>query len=71
MMYLGRALGMTEMHDEQLRNRVAKAWSKFSIYRGELVEKNFPIRCRMRLFNASVTPTILYGSGSWAMTSER
>ena len=25
----------------------------------------------MRLFNATITPTMLYGSGSWAMTSER
>lgn len=26
---------------------------------------------RLRLFNATVTPTMLYGSGCWTMTSER
>ena len=36
-MYLGRALRMTEMQDEELRSRIAKAWAKFGIYKGELM----------------------------------
>ena len=70
-MYLGRALRLTDMHDEELRNRVAKAWGKFSAFRNELTDKNIPIKHRMRLFDSVVTPTILYGSGCWAMTTER
>ena len=49
---------MTEMHDEELRNRRAKAWAKFSMYRRDLTDKNIPIKYRPKLFDVVVTPTI-------------
>jgi hypothetical protein len=70
-MYLGKALRLKEMHDEELRNRMAKAWGKFSMFRNELTDKSIPIKHRMRLFDSVVTPTALYCSGCWAMTIER
>jgi hypothetical protein len=69
--YLGRALRMTDMHDEELRNRSAKAWAKFSIYRNELLDRDIPVKHRLKLFDAVITPTMLYSSGTWVMTIER
>ena len=70
-MYLGRALCLRGMHGEELRNRTSKAWSKFGIHKDELTDRDIPIRQRLRLFDAMVTPTTLYGSGAWTMTVER
>jgi hypothetical protein len=70
-MYLGRSLRLTAMNDEELLNRKTKSWAKFGIYKNELMDKNIPIKDRLKLFDAVVTPTMLYGSGCWAMTTER
>ena len=70
-MYLGRALCLTDMHDEELRNRSAKAWGKFSIYRNELTDRDIPVKHRLKLFDAVITPTMLYSSGTWVVTIER
>ena len=37
----------------------------------ELCGRHYSLDDRMRLFNAVVTPTILYGSASWTMTQSR
>ena len=39
------------------------------IFKAELTDKGVPLHLRMRLFNATVTPTVLYGAGSWVMTA--
>ena len=70
-MYLGRALRMTDMHDEELRSRSAKAWAKFSIYRSELLDRDIPVRYRLKLFGAVITPTMLYSSGTLLMSIGR
>ena len=47
-------------------------WIKtFAVFRNELTNKKYPLYQRMRLFNAVITPTVLYGSGSWVMTKTR
>ena len=61
-MYLGRALCLRDMHDEELRNRTAKAWAKFSMYKQELTDQEIQIWHWMKLFETLITPTILYGA---------
>ena len=70
-MYLGKALNLTNVHDVELKNRVKKAWAKFGIFKAELTDQKVPLRLRMKLFAAVVTPSILYGSSSWAVTESR
>ena len=61
--YLGRVLsgspgarGQTE-----LKNRFSQAWAKYSKHRGTLINKLVPVKLRLRLFDATVSPTVLYG----------
>ena len=68
--YLGRKLTFDDYHGIELDNRIASAWRKFNLLRQELTSKTYPLKSRMRLFNATVTPTILYGSASWTLTKE-
>ena len=70
-MYLGRSLSLTDVHDSELRHRIAKAWAKFGTYRQELTDKTIPLILRLKLFQSVVTPTVLYGSCSWVMTQTR
>ena len=37
----------------------------------ELCCKRYSLRSRLRLFNAVITPTVLYASSSWTMTAQR
>ena len=70
-MYLGRLLSLTDPHEIELQHRIKKAWAKFAVYREELTNKSVPLKLRMRLFNAVVTPTILYGCCSWVVTASK
>ena len=39
-------------------------------YKSELTQKHYSLSDRLRLFEAVVTPTVLYGSEAWTMTAE-
>ena len=70
--YLGREVTLGgDFHDRELDNRITKAWGKFMSLKKELCGRHYSLDDRMRLFDAVVTPTILYGSGSWTMTQSR
>ena len=69
--YLGRVLGFSGYHDKELDHRINRAWAKFHMFKGELCCPYYPLKARMRLFNAVITPSILYGCAAWTMTKER
>ena len=68
--YLGRTLKPTDMQEEELKNRLSRAWAKFNNHKEILVNDRLPIGLRLKLFSATVTPTLLYGSGTWALTQQ-
>ena len=70
-MYLGRAINLTNMEEEELKHRIAKAWAKFGAFRNELTDRSIPLHLRIRLFDTVVTPTALYACEAWTMTKRR
>eukprot|EP00959_Pyramimonas_sp_CCMP1952_P306543 6415463-Pyramimonas_sp.AAC.1 len=54
-----------------MQRRMSRGWATFGRYKHEVTNIHYPLRCRMRLFSAAITPTVLYGSGCWTMTAER
>ena len=68
--YLGRALTMNAYYEHEFRNRINKAWKKFAVHKKTLCDKHGALKHRLRLFAATVTPTVLYGSCAWTMTQE-
>ena len=70
-MHLGRLLSLQKMQDIEIEHRLQKGWKKFMSNKDILCGKSYPMRDRLRLFNATVTPTVLYGCGSWTMTDAR
>lgn len=69
--YLGRSINLTDMDDTELQSRMAKAWAKFGVFRSELTDRAIPMHLRARLFDAVITPTILYGNETWTMKRQR
>ena len=70
-MYLGRALSLRCPHDTELSQRITRAWAKFGTFKKELTNRSYSLQHRMNLFHAVVTPTVLFGCGSWVMTKAR
>ena len=70
-MYLGRLLSIQDVHNVEIKHRLKRAWAKFMVYKKELCGKAYPLRDRLKLFEATVTPTVLYGCGCWTMTEDR
>lgn len=67
-MCLGRLLNLCDTHQVEFKHRISQAWKKYEVYWNELVDKKLLLYQRFRLLHTVVTPSILYGSGSWAMT---
>ena len=67
-MYLGRLLNLRTTHDTEFKHRISKAWGKFAVYKDALTDKNISLHRRLRLLNSVITPSILYGSCTWALT---
>ena len=68
--YLGRKLNFDTYHKTEIDNRITAGWRKFNLLRHELTSKTYPLGARLRLFNATVQPTVMYGCQSWTMTQE-
>ena len=66
--YLGRKVCFLEFQKIELQNRVKAGWAKFTSLKQELTSKAYALKSRLRLFEAVVTPTVLYGAGAWSLT---
>ena len=52
------------------QNRIRAGWAKFKSNKQELGSKTYSLNDRLRLFDAVVSPTILYASGTWTLTKD-
>jgi hypothetical protein len=66
--YLGRKLAFQCSQEVELRNRIAAGWAAFNKHKAELCGKFYRLRDRLKLFDATVTPAVLYASSTWALT---
>ena len=69
--YLGRTVSFSNFHDAEIDNRISSGWAAFGKFKNELCCRHYPLKRRLQLFDATVTATVLYGSGTWAMTKNR
>ena len=68
--YLGRKLCFEDSQATELRNRIACGWGSFHKHKNELCSKFYSLQDRCRLFDAVVTPSILYACATWALTQK-
>jgi exonuclease III len=70
-MYLGRKVVFQDFHDAEISNRISRGWAAFGKFKNELCCKHYPLKQRIKLFDATVSATVLYGSGTWTMNKDR
>ena len=66
--YLGCHISFGEMQDMELRQRIRGGWAKFMEHKQELTGKHYSLNSRLKLFDAVITPTVLYGAECWTTT---
>ena len=59
------------LHDTELTHRINCGWAKFHAQKKILCSKHYPLQDRLRLFEATVTPSVLYACGGWTMKASR
>ena len=68
--YLGRKVCFKNFHEVELEARITAAWSCFHKHKQELTSRFYPLRDRLRLFDSTVTPTVLYGCEAWVLKDQ-
>ena len=68
--YLDQLITFQQQETTELKNRIRAAWATFHKYMQQLTSKKYLLKHCLRLFDAAVTPTICYASGTWAPTKE-
>ena len=69
--HLGKELCLTNIHDKEIDSRICKGWKTFYKFKYQLCDKSIALAHRLRLFDAVVSPCVLYGSSTWTMNASR
>ena len=68
--YLGQRVSFYQQETTEIKCRIRAAWATFHKYRQELTSKNYMLKLRLLLFDVTVSPTVCYAAGAWALNKE-
>ena len=68
--YLCQRISFCQQETIEIKSWIRAAWATFHKYRRELTSKNYMLKHRRRLFDATVSPIICYAAGTWAPNKE-
>ena len=68
--YLGQRISFHQQETLEIKSRIRAAWTTFHKYRQELTSKKYMLKFRLRLFDATVSPTLCYAAGTWTPSRE-
>ena len=68
--YLGQRVSFYQQETTEIKCRIRAAWATFHKYRQELTSKNYMLKHLLRLFDATVSPTVCHAAGTWAPNKE-
>ena len=68
--YLGQRISLYQQERLEIKSRIRAAWTTFRKYRQELTSKKYMLKLLLRLFDATVSPTLCYASGTWSPSRE-
>ena len=70
MKHLGQRISFHQQETLEIKSRIRAAWTTFHKYRQELTSKKYMLKLRLRLFDATVSPTLCYAAGTWTPSRE-
>ena len=68
--YLGHRISFHQQETLEIKSRIRAAWVTFHKHRQELTSKNYMLKHRLRLFDATVSPTLCFAAGTWTPSKE-
>ena len=68
--YLGQRISVHQQETLEIKSRIRAAWATFHKYRQELTSKKYLLNYRLRLFDATVSPTLCNAAGTWTLSKE-
>ena len=68
---LGQNITVVDQEATEIQHRIRCAWSAFAWHRQELTSQSCLLRHRPHLFEALVTPTVMYGAGTWTTKTKK
>ena len=68
--YLDQRISFHQQETLEIKSRIRAAWATFHKYRQELTSKKYMLKLRLRLFDATVSPTLCYAAGTWTPSRE-
>ena len=68
--YLGQRISFYQQETLEIKSRIRTAWTTLRKYRQELTSKKYMLKLRLRLFDATVSPTLCYAAGTWTPSRE-
>ena len=68
--YLGRRFSFSNTSTLEVDNKINSGWDKFHMFRHVLCNRRSPLGQRLKFFDASVTPSVLYACETWTTTTE-
>ena len=69
--YLGRACRLDEPNEAEDPASISTTWRKSMAMRQVLCNRGRRLQHCLRVFEATISLTLLYGAGSWALDDER
>ena len=66
--YLGQIITFQQQETAEISNRIRAARASFYRYKQELTSKSYFLQHKRLLFNAVITPTLSYASGTWTLS---
>ena len=66
--YLGRKICFGSYHETEIKNRIAAGWASFMKHKTEFCSKHCSFKLKAKLFEAVVTPRVMYGCAAWTLT---
>ena len=68
--FLGQKISFYQHETTEIKSRIRAAWATFHKYRQELTSKNYMLKRRLWLLDATVSPTVCCAAGPWAPNKE-
>ena len=68
--YLGRTLCLADFQQSEFDCRIRAAWAAFSKFRSIFSSRAYSFPRKAKLFEAAVTPVVLYGCSTWTMSGD-
>ena len=68
--YLGQRISSHQQETLEIKSRIRAAWATFHKYRQKLTSTKYLLNHRLRLFDATVSPTLCYAAGTWTPSKE-